>query len=74
MQNVVIKNIDLLRGFAADVFLSEVQNPIPPLQIHTEHIRVYIILIHTGKGGRVEPERRGDGHQFTKLGRKYQED
>jgi hypothetical protein len=37
----------------------------------------YSILIHTGRGGsrgRVEPERRGEGQQFTKLGRKYQHD
>jgi hypothetical protein len=35
------------------------------------------ILIHTGKGGgggRVEPERRFEGQEFTKLGRKYQHD
>jgi hypothetical protein len=34
------------------------------------------MLIHTGKGERerVEPERRLDGQQFTKLGRKYQHD
>ena len=39
--------------------------------------RVFIclrIIIHTGKGGRVEPERRLEGQQFTKLGRKYQHD
>ncbi len=34
----------------------------------------YSILIHTGKGGRVEPERRLDGQQFTKQGRKYKHD
>jgi hypothetical protein len=36
-------------------------------------MRVYGILIHTEKGGReegVEPERRLEGQQFTKLGRK----
>ncbi len=40
----------------AGVYLSEAQNPIP--LIH--YIRVYsiLILIHTGKGGSVEPERR----------------
>jgi hypothetical protein len=27
-------------------------------QYHTHVIRLYSILIHTGKGGRVEPERR----------------
>ena len=33
---------------------------------------------HTGSGGkwggRFEPERRSEGQQFTKLGRKYQQD
>jgi hypothetical protein len=43
--------------------MSEAQNPIPP-------IRVYRILIHTEKGG-VEPERRLEEQQFTKLGQKY---
>jgi serine/threonine protein kinase len=47
---------------------------IPPL--HTVHVyTVYNILIHTGKrggGGRVQRERRLEGQQFTKLGRKYQ--
>ncbi len=27
-----------------------------------------------GDGGKDEPERRLEGHQFTKLGRKYQHD
>jgi hypothetical protein len=37
-------------------------------------LRVYSILIHTGKGkrGRVKPEKRLEGQQFTKLGRKNQ--
>ncbi len=45
----------------------------PPL---TYCIRVYSILFHTGKGGggRVQPERRLEGQQFTKLSRKYQHD
>ncbi len=45
--------------------------PPPPLQT------VYVqVLIHTGKGGggRVELERRLEGQQVTKLGRKYQHD
>jgi len=33
-------------------------------------MRVYSTLIHTGKEGRVEPERRGEGQQFTQLGPK----
>jgi hypothetical protein len=43
--------------------LSEAQNPLSTL---THCIRVESILIHTGKGGRVEQERRGEGQQFTK--------
>ncbi len=64
------KQIDLLRDFAAGVYLSEAQNPIRP-PLHT--VYVYTVLIHTGrKGGRVQPERRLEGQQFTELGRKYQ--
>jgi hypothetical protein len=59
--------------FAAGVHLSEARNPIPPPLTHC--IRVNSILIHTGKGGgRVEPDRKLEGQQFTKLGRKYQHD
>ncbi len=53
--------------YKAGVYLSEAQKPRPPL---THCIRVYSILIRTGKGGgggRVEPERRLEGQQFTKL-------
>jgi hypothetical protein len=60
---------DLERDFAAGVYLSEAQNLIsPPYALDT--------CIHKGKGGgvRVEPERRREGQQFTKLGRKYQHD
>ncbi len=45
-----------------------------PRTLYTVHcICVYRIIIHAGKGGggRVEPERRLEGQQFTKLGRKY---
>ncbi len=60
--------------FAAGVYLSEAQNPIPPSLTHC--IRVYSIIIHTGKGrkggGGVEPQRRGKGQQereqITNLG------
>jgi hypothetical protein len=31
-------------------------------------------LITQGRVGRFEPERSGEGQQFTKLGRKYQHD
>ncbi len=41
-------------------------------------IRVYSICTYShrewrGEGWRVEPERKGEGQQFTKLSRKYQE-
>ena len=54
--------------FAAGVYLSDAQNPTPPPLTH--YINAYKILIHTGKGrrARVEPERRGEEQQFTKLG------
>jgi hypothetical protein len=41
------KKIDLLRDFAAGVYLFEAQNTIPP---YTLCIHVYSILIHKGKG------------------------
>jgi hypothetical protein len=41
------KKIDLQRDFATGVYLSEAQNPIPPL---THCIRVCSVLIHTGGG------------------------
>ncbi len=60
----------------ASVYLSVAQNPMPLFLTHC--IRVYSILIHTGKGGGVEPESRGEGQhrrvQIPKLGRKYQHD
>jgi hypothetical protein len=68
------KKIGLLKDFAAGVYLSEAQNPIPPPPL-THCICVYSILLFTQgrrERGRVEPERRGKGQQFTKLGRKYQ--
>jgi hypothetical protein len=44
------KKTDLWWDFAASVYLSEAQNPITPQPL--EHcIRVYSILIHTGKEG-----------------------
>ncbi len=74
-----MQKIDLLMDFAAGVYLSEDQNLIhrlPPPPYTTYSTRVYSILFHTGKGmgGRVEPERRLERQQFTKLGRKYKHD
>ncbi len=67
------------RDFAAGVYLSEAQNPIPSPPYTLYIICVYSIPIHTrkgggGGGGRVETERRLEGQQFTELGRKYQHD
>jgi hypothetical protein len=64
------KKIDLQKDFAADVYLSEaLSQHTPPSPSHT--LSVFIVV--TGKGGgRVEPVRRLEGQQFTKLGRKYQ--
>ncbi len=62
------KQVHLQRDFAAGVYLSEAQNPLPPI---THYKRVYRIITHTGEGGRVESKRRLEGQQFAKLGRKY---
>ncbi len=56
------KKIDLERDFSTGVYLSA------PPPWHTVYVYIY------GKGGRVEPEKRLEGQQFTKLGRKYQHD
>jgi hypothetical protein len=48
----------------------------PPHPLPATHC-LYILNFDTGKGGGgeggVEPERRLEGQQFTKLGRKYQD-
>jgi hypothetical protein len=67
------KKIYLCRDFAAGVYLSETQNPIPPSLTHC--IRVYSVSVlytyshREGRGG-VQPDRRLEGQQFTKLDRK----
>ncbi len=58
--------------FAAGVNLSEAQNPIhPPYTLYT-CIQYTYSHREWGLGGRVEPERRGEGKQgrvqFSKLG------
>jgi hypothetical protein len=65
------KENDLLREFAAGVYLSEAQNPIPPLLTHC--IRVCSFKKGRREGGELN-KRRLEGQQFTKLGRKYQHD
>jgi len=37
-------------------------------------VQYTVYLFTQGSGGRVEPERRLEGKQFTKLGRKYRHD
>jgi hypothetical protein len=64
------KKIDLKKDFAAGVHLSEAQNPTPP-SLHTVYVCTHT---HSEGGGRVEPERRLEGQQFTKMGQKYQHD
>ncbi len=64
-----LKKIYLYRDFAAGVYLSEAQNPIPP-PLHTVYvysIQYTVYLFTQGRGGRVEQERRLVGQQFTKL-------
>ncbi len=76
MQNIVIqKNWPDKGNFAAGVYLSEAQNPIPPPYCA---IIPYLYTVQGTdchwEGRRVEPERRLEGQRFTKLGRKYQHD
>jgi hypothetical protein len=49
--------------------------PPPPYTLYRFVYRVYLVFTQRrGGGGRVERERRLEGQQFTKLGRKYQHD
>jgi hypothetical protein len=68
------KKIDLKRDFAAGVYLSEAQNPIPPPHTHCTCIQYTYSHRERERGGRVELERRGERQHFTKLGRKYHHD
>ncbi len=54
-------------NFAPGVYLSEAQNPLHAVYLYT-------VYLFTMEGGRVEPVRRLEGQQFTKLGQKYQHD
>jgi hypothetical protein len=73
MQKSSSKQIDLSRDFAAGVYLSDAHNPIPTHPLHNEFVYTVYLLTQGGWGG-VEPERRLERQQFTKLGRKYQHD
>ncbi len=64
-----IKSVKLLQSMVSN--RTQHPHPLP------DTLSVYILYFDTGKGrggGRVEPERRLEGQQFTKLGRKYQHD
>jgi hypothetical protein len=64
------------KGTLRQVFVGlKAQNPIPPPHPPTPYTCIlYSLLIHTSKGGggRIEPERKGEGQQgrvqITKLG------
>jgi len=45
-----------------------------PLTGHNVYVYTVYLFTQGRGGGRVEPERRGEGQQFTKLGRNYQRD
>jgi hypothetical protein len=55
------------KKIATCVYLSKTQNPIPPT--HTVDVYTYSHK-EGGGGGNVEPERKLEEQQFTKLGRK----
>jgi hypothetical protein len=59
------------RDFAADFYLSEANSPYPLPYIVYVHT---VYFIHAGKQGmgRVEPDTRREGQQYTKLDQKYQ--
>jgi hypothetical protein len=69
------KKIDLLKDFAQVFICLRPRTPYPPLP-YTLYTSIQYTFSHTGKegggGGRVKPERRLEGQQFTKLGQKYQ--
>jgi hypothetical protein len=49
------KKLDLLRDFAAGVYLSEAQNSTPPPPLHTVYVyAVYLFTPGRGGGGRGE--------------------
>jgi hypothetical protein len=61
------------KGIAAGVYLP--RTPLPPPPLHTVYVNVYRIFIdrERGKEGEVNQREGGEGQQFTKLGRKYQQ-
>jgi hypothetical protein len=71
-----LKKLTCKRDFAAGVYLSKAQYPIPP-SLHTVQVyAVHLVIQGRGGGGEGEskPERRLEGQQVTKLGQKDQYD
>jgi hypothetical protein len=62
------KKMYLQRDFAAGVYLSEAQNPIP-YPPYTLYLYVYTLQYTYSNRRRVETKRRIERQQFTKLGR-----
>jgi hypothetical protein len=74
MQNVVFKKNWHVKGLYRQVFICLSVGPrthSPPS--YTLYTCIQYTYSHR-EGGRVEPERRLDGQQFTKLGGKYLHD
>ncbi len=66
-------------GFESGQSVKLLQNMVSNRTLHlppppSNTLSVYTVLWHREGEGRVEPERRLEGQQFTKLGRKYQQD
>ncbi len=62
-----------LCGRCLSVWGPETHSPLP---LHTVYVYTVYLVTHRKEveGGRMEPERRLEGQQFTKLGRKYKND
>jgi hypothetical protein len=69
-----LNKIYLYCDFAAGVYLSVLYPPPCPLHcIRTSYMYLFTQRVG-GEGWRVQPKRRLEGQQFTKLSRKYQHD
>jgi hypothetical protein len=62
-------HLNLLRDFAAGVYLSEAPSPPMTFPLYTLYTStLYTVLVHTGKGGRrANQKKRLEGQQFTKI-------
>ncbi len=60
------KNVELWRDLAGGVYQPETHNPVPT-PAYTLFTCIQYTYSHRGGGGRVAPQRRWEGQQFTKL-------